>query len=97
MVFRSEPYTWSTQTSISFIDWRVGGDGMDLRNGQITIGELLRHPEARQVLARRFPQMIGRPIVTASGAMSLERAMKAASAYVSQKDLQETLEELRRL
>lgn len=70
---------------------------MDLRNCQITIGELLRHPEARQVLARRFPQMIGRPIVTASGAMNLERAMKAASAYVSQKDLQETLEELRRL
>ena len=70
---------------------------MDLRRNQITIGELLAHPAARQVLARRFPQMIGRPIVMASGAMTLERAMKLAAAYVPQKALQETLEELRRL
>ena len=68
---------------------------MDLRNNQITIGELLGHPKAKQVLARRFPQMIGRPIVAASGAITLERAMKLAAAYVPQKALQETLEELR--
>jgi len=70
---------------------------MDLRNNQITIGELLAHPAARQVLARRFPQMIGRPIVAASGAMTLERAMKLAGAYVPRKALQEALEELRGL
>ena len=70
---------------------------MDLRNNQITVGELLGHPAARQVLARRFPQMIGRPIVAASGGMTLERAMKLARAYVSPKVLQETLEELRRI
>ena len=70
---------------------------MDLRNGRITIGELLSDPAARQVLARRFPQLLGRPIVAASGTMSLERAMKLAAAYVPQKALQETLEELRRI
>ena len=31
---------------------------MDLRNNQITIGELLANPAARQVLARRFPHVI---------------------------------------
>ena len=70
---------------------------MDLRKNQITIGELLSDPKARQVLGRRFPQMMGRPIVAASGAMTLERAMKLAGAYVPQKALQEALEELRRI
>ena len=70
---------------------------MDLRKNQITIGELLAHPTARQVLARRFPQVVGRPIVATSGSMTLERAMKLASAYVPQKALQEALEELRRI
>lgn len=70
---------------------------MDLRRNQITIGELLAHPEAQQVLARRFSQMMGRPIVAASRGITLERAMKLASAYVPQKVLQEALEELRRI
>ncbi|MBR5533821.1 MAG: hypothetical protein IKU62_03130 [Ruminiclostridium sp.] len=70
---------------------------MDLRRNQITIGELLANPKAKQVLARHFPQMIGRPIVAASGSMTLERAMKLAAAYVPQRALQEALEELRRI
>lgn len=70
---------------------------MDLRRNQITIGELLAHPEAQQVLAQRFPQMMGRPIVAASRGITLERAMKLAAAYVPQKDLQEALDALRRI
>ena len=48
---------------------------MDLRNNQITLRELLAHPGARKVLERRFPHVVGRPIVAASGSMTLERAM----------------------
>ena len=70
---------------------------MELRKNQITIGELLKHPDARQVLAKRFPQLMGRPIVAASGSMTLERAIKLAAAYVPQKTLQEALEELRKV
>ena len=70
---------------------------MDLRNGRITIGELLSDPAARQVLARRFPQLLGRPIVAASGAMTLDQAIKLGSAYIPAKALQEALEELKRL
>lgn len=70
---------------------------MDLRNNQITIRELLAHPGAKKVLERRFPHVVGRPIVAASGAMTLERAMKLGAAYVPQKILQETLRELQRL
>ena len=53
---------------------------MDLRNNQITIGELLANPAARQVLARRFPHVIDRPIVAKSGSMTVERAMKLGAA-----------------
>lgn len=70
---------------------------MDLRNHQITIGELMAHPAARQVLARHFPQVLGRPIVAASAPMTLERAMKLASTYVPQRAIQAALEDLRRL
>ena len=70
---------------------------MDLRNNQITIRELLADPAARAVLARRFPHVINRPIVAASGAMTLERAMKLGAAYVPKKFIQETLQELQRL
>ena len=39
---------------------------MDLRKGQITIGELLADPVSRGVLERQFPHVVGRPIVAAS-------------------------------
>lgn len=70
---------------------------MDLRNNQITIRELLAHPAARQVLARRFPHVIGRPIVAQADGMTLERAIKLGSAYIPKSFLQETLRELQRL
>jgi len=70
---------------------------MDLRNNQITIGELMAHPPARQVLASRFPHVIGRPIVGAASTLTLEQTMKLVSAYVPRRLLQETLEDLRRL
>lgn len=70
---------------------------MDLRNDQITIGELLADPEARKVLTKRFPHVIGRPIVSAASTLTLEQTLKLVSAYVPRKVLQETLEDLRRL
>ena len=70
---------------------------MDLRHNQITIQELLADPRAREVLARRFPQAIDRPIVAQSGAMTFERAMKLGAAFVSKKSIQAALEELQAL
>lgn len=70
---------------------------MDLRNNKITIGELLANPKSRQVLARRFPHMVGRPIVAAYLGESLDRVIKMSAAYVPQKFMQETLQELKKL
>lgn len=70
---------------------------MDLRNNQITVGELLANPKARKVLERRFPHVMGRPIVAASKNMPLHKVLRLAAAYVPQKVLQETLQELKKL
>ena len=70
---------------------------MDLKGNQITMGELLADPQARAVLARRFPQLVGRPIVAASKGMTVERAMKLGAAYVHKAYLAETLRELEEL
>ena len=70
---------------------------MDLKGNRITIGELLADPRAREVLTRRFPNVIGRPIVAASKGMALDRAMKLGAAYVPKAYLEETLRELQSL
>lgn len=70
---------------------------MDLRSNQITLGELLDYPPAKQILARRFPLVINRPIVANSRGMTLERVIKLGSAYVPKKVIQETLQELQRV
>ena len=70
---------------------------MDLKGNRITIGELLADPKARQVLARHFPRVIDRPIVAASGRMSLERAIKLGAAYVPRETIREALRELESL
>ena len=70
---------------------------MDLRKGQITIGELLADPVSRGVLERRFPHVVGRPIVAASAQLTLEKAMRLATPFVTRRAIEETRAELRRL
>ena len=70
---------------------------MDLRNNQITLGELLDYPPAKKILARRFPLVINRPIVANSRSMSLDRVIKLGSAYEPKKVIQDTIQELKSL
>ncbi len=70
---------------------------MDLRDNRITVGELLEDPRSKRVLTRRFSKAIHLPIVSNSGSISLQRAMKLVSAYIPQKEIEATVEELRRL
>lgn len=70
---------------------------MDLRNNQITMGELLADPKARKVLERRFPHVMGRPVVMAAESLTLTQVIKLTAAYVPQGVVQDTLRELRTL
>ena len=70
---------------------------MDLRNKRISLGELLANPASKRVLMRRFPQAMAMPIVAVSSALSLDRVIKMASAYVSPQVISATIKELEEL
>ena len=69
---------------------------MDLKHNKITVGELMDHPNTRSVLQRRFPMVMKHPMMGAARTITLEQILSIAQAYVPQKKIDETLNELRR-
>ena len=69
---------------------------MDLKRIKITVGELLDHPNTRAVLQKRFPMVMKHPMMGAARTITLEQILSVAQAYVPQKKIDETLNELRR-
>ena len=74
-----------------------GGDGRDLKQNKITLGELLDNPASRGVLNRRFPMAMRHPLLGAARTVTLEQLVAFAKSYVPQKTIQDTLRELRDL
>lgn len=70
---------------------------MDLKNNQITVGELLDHPGARTVLTRRFPLVMKKPLTGAARTVTLEQLVSFLSPYLSAAVIRDTLNDLRRL
>lgn len=70
---------------------------MDLRNQTITVGELLDHPSSRAVFQRRFGHLMKHPMVTAGRSLTLRQLAELAGAFLPQKTIQETIQELQRL
>ena len=70
---------------------------MNLKNNKITVGELLDHAPAKAVIQKRFPMVMRHPMMGAARTMTLEQILSAASAYIPEKKLQETLSELRKV
>lgn len=69
---------------------------MDLKHNKITVGELMDHPNTWAVLQRRFPMVVKHPLMGAARTITLEQILSVAQAYVPQKKIDETLNELRR-
>ena len=69
---------------------------MDLKHNKITVGELMDNPKSRAVLQRRFPMVLKHPLVGAARTVTLEQIVSFAQAYVPQKKIDETLNDLRR-
>ena len=69
---------------------------MDLKHNKITVGELMDHPNTQAVLQRRFPMVVKHPLMGAARTITLEQILSVAQAYVPQKKIDETLNELRR-
>lgn len=70
---------------------------MNLRNGQITLRELLSNPKAYQVLQRESPIPLTHPLVKRAGNMTLNQLLCLAKGRVSQGQVSRILDELKRL
>lgn len=70
---------------------------MDLKNNQITVGELLDHPGARSLLAKRFPMVMKKPLTGAARTVTLEQLLAFVSPYLPGLVVKDTLKELKKL
>lgn len=70
---------------------------MDLKNNQITVGELLNNPKAKQVLSRRFPALVNNPAVGAARSWPVSRVLQFAKGKVPDREVQAALSELKQL
>lgn len=70
---------------------------MDLKNNQITVGELLDHPGAKAVLTRRFPLVMKKPLTGAARTVTLEQLVAFLNPYLPNGIIRDTVNELRKL
>ena len=70
---------------------------MDLRNNNITVGELLDNERARAVFQRRFGKWMKHPMVAAGRSLTLGQLVELAKVYLPQKVIQDTWKELKDL
>ena len=61
---------------------------MNLKNKQITIGELLANPQAKRIAQREFPQLMRNPfVISMARGMTLQQALGyAGNLYREQID-----------
>lgn len=69
---------------------------MDLKNGRVTVGDLLDHPGAKAVLQKRFPMLMKHPMMGAARTITLEQILAVAREFVPQKKIDEALSELKK-
>ena len=70
---------------------------MDLKNNKITVGELLDHPGAKAVLAKRFPLVMKKPLTGAARTVTLEQLVSFLSPYLSANVIRDTMNDLKKL
>lgn len=70
---------------------------MQLRNGEITIGEILRDPRAKAILTRELPDLARSPLLAFAGNMSLNRVIALSKGRVAPEKVQSILEQLKAL
>ncbi len=70
---------------------------MDLRNGQVTIGEIFANPQARRLLEREFPVVKGSPLFKQFQNMPLSKALSLAGSLVDREKLERMIVRLRQI
>ena len=71
---------------------------MNLRNGQITLGEILQNPQAKALLSREFPQFMSGMMLSMGRNMSLNQILGfAGQGNIPRSKIDRVLSELKAL
>ena len=70
---------------------------MDLRNNQITLGELCDNPRSRAVFQRKVPMLAKHPVKGAARTVTLEQLADFLDSWVPSKLIQGVIQDLRQL
>ena len=70
---------------------------MDLRNNQITLGELWDNPRSRAVFQRKVPMLAKHPVKGAARTVTLEQLADFLDSWVPSKMIQGVIQDLRQL
>ncbi len=70
---------------------------MDLRNGQITLGELWDDPRSRAVFQKKVPMLSKHPVKGAARTVTLEQLADFMSGWVPQMLINSVMQDLKKL
>ena len=70
---------------------------MDLRNNQITLGEVWDNPRSRAVFQRKVPMLAKHPVKGAARTVTLEQLADFLDSWVPSKLIQGVIQDLRQL
>lgn len=70
---------------------------MDLRNNQITLGELWDNPRSRNVFQRKIPMLSKHPVKGAARTVTLEQLAAFLSSWVPESMIQGVIGDLKKL
>lgn len=70
---------------------------MDLRNNQITLGELWDDPRSRAVFQKRIPMIAKHPVKGAARTVTLQQLADFMTAWVPQTMISGVIQDLRKL
>ena len=69
---------------------------MNIRGGNITVGEIMRNPRGRAIIQREFPNLINTPMFRLAQNMPLNKVAAHWGHHVGQTKVNALVEELRR-
>lgn len=69
---------------------------MDLKNGNITVREILGNPQAKALLERELPQVMSSPLLAMASSMKLNQVLSFAGGKIPTQKLEELLEQLKK-
>lgn len=70
---------------------------MNLKNNQITVGEILSNPAARAYIAKRYPAVLGNPMLGAMRGMPLKNVIRMAGRYLPPDQINRMMKDLENL